>query len=137
MDKQKITKLKTIIKNNFSTPLIIEGAHFKEGENVVVLSSKTNSKDLAVVALEHGYKYPNWLIKLNEKAKSKSRLFLVIDGIDDITPDEQLKFYEILKNRATSCVKLPNNVQILLTSHSKELNPVISSLTILYKLEKN
>lgn len=138
MTEQAKTKLKEVIQNNFSTPLLIKGANFTESDSVVLVPSTIESKDLGIVANENGYTYPQWLISLQEKASLKKRVYLVIDSINNISPDEQLKFYEILKYRAISSVKIPDNAQVLLTINGNgEINPIILSLTILYKVENN
>ncbi len=136
MEEQVKTKLKAVIQNNFSTPLLIDGVNFSESDSAVILPSTIDSKDLGIIANEDGYIYPKWLSSLQEKASLKKRVYLVIDSINNISPDEQLKFYEILKYRAISSVKIPDNVQILLTTNGKEeINAIISSLTISYKVE--
>ena len=138
MEEQVKTKLKAVIQNNFSTPLLIDGVNFSESDSAVILPSTIESKDLGIVANENGYTYPQWLNSLQEKASLKKRVYLVIDSINNISVDEQLKFYEILKYRAISSVKIPDNVQVLLTvKGSGEINPIILSLTILYKVENN
>lgn len=136
MNEQVKSKLKAVIQNNFSTPLLIDGAKFLESDSVVLVPSTIDSKELGIVANEGGYSYPEWLILLEEKAKIKDKVYLVIDSINNISPDEQLKFYEILKYRAISSVKIPENVQILLTINGDgEINPIVLSLSILYKVE--
>ena len=135
MDKQE--KIRTVIKNNFSTPLIIEGVNFHESDSTVILSSDINSQNLGVIPEENGYSYPKWYNDLQKKANLKQRIYLVIDGINNIETQEQLKFYEILKYKAISGVKLPENTQILITSknNGKDINPIILSLSLLYKAE--
>ena len=96
MNEQVKSKLKAVIQNNFSTPLLIDGAKFLESDSVVLVPSTIDSKELGIVANEGGYSYPEWLILLEEKAKIKDKVYLVIDSINNISPDEQLKFYEIL-----------------------------------------
>lgn len=136
MNEQVKSKLKAVIQNNFSTPLLIDGAKFLESDSVVLVPSTIDSKELGIVANEGGYSYPEWLILLEEKAKIKDKVYLVIDSINNISLDEQLKFYEILKYRAISSVKIPENVQILLTINGDgEINPIVLSLSILYKVE--
>ena len=135
MDKQE--KIKIVIKNNFSTPIILEGVNFSESDSTVILPSDINSQNLGVIPEENGYCYPLWFNELQKKASLKQRVYLVISEINNIEPEEQLKFYEILKYRTISGVKLPTNAQILLTSKKdgKDLNPIIASLSISYKVE--
>ena len=85
MEEQVKTKLKAVIQNNFSTPLLIDGVNFSESDSAVILPSTIESKDLGIVANENGYTYPQWLSSLQEKAQLKKRVYLVIDSINNMT----------------------------------------------------
>lgn len=71
---------------------------------------------------------PKWF---NEIISSNESKILVIDKIDTISKEEQLKFCEILKYRKVSTFSLPDNCVIIITSNeiSKEkINEEIFSL---------
>ena len=71
---------------------------------------------------------PKWLEEILESNKEK---LIVIDEIDKISKEEQLKFVELLKYRKISTFSLPKGCLIIVTAHeiNKEtINEEIFSL---------
>ena len=57
---------------------------------------------------------PNWLFEILNTKASK---ILVIDKIDSISKEEQLKFSELLEYRKISTFELPKNCIIIVTAN--------------------
>jgi len=59
---------------------------------------------------------PTWFKDLEQ---DKEKIILVINKIDTIPQEEQLKFIEILKYKQVSTFKLKDNIRIILTAKDK------------------
>ena len=93
---------------------------FIEGEDIkgaTVLNANIGVQELNGHYEEEKYLPPRWLEELN---KEDSRKVLVIDKIDTINKEEQLKFKEILKYKKVSTFEIPKECLIIVTA--KEIN---------------
>ena len=108
--------LGSYIKSNVA-PILID---FLEGDSIpnsVVLKSDCELKELNGYYQGVEFVMPNWFTELKNK---EELMMLVIDKIDNISKEEQLKFIEILKHRKVGTYKLPDKVVIIVTA--KEIN---------------
>ena len=81
--------------------------------NSVFLPANINISELNGQYDNVEYTAPKWLIELN---KLNGLPILVIDKIDSIQRNEQVKFIEILKYKKISTFELPENTVIILTA---------------------
>ena len=110
--KEKRELLSTYISNNVAP--ILEDFLFDIPDSVVI-SADVNSEELLDI------NEPEWfrLIKSNSDAK-----LLVIDRIDSISKDEQVKFLELLKYRKVGTLELPKNCVIIITANEINKNTI-------------
>ncbi len=100
-----------INENARIAPVLIKDIDKKTFNDAVIIDSSIDSKDLGVVNTAKGINYPKWydeLLKLDFN-------ILIIKDIDKIEKYEQEKFYEILKYKEISNIKLPKGLQIFVT----------------------
>lgn len=110
--KEKRELLSTYISNNVAP--ILEDFLFDIPDSVVI-SADVSSEELLDI------NEPEWfrLIKSNSNAK-----VLVIDRIDSISKDEQVKFLELLKYRKVGTLELPKNCVIIITANEINKNTI-------------
>ena len=110
MDKnEKITMLKNYIISN-TLPIMIDFIEGKYIPDSVILQANCNITELNGHYVDKEFVAPKWFNELNNK------ILLVIDNIDSISKEEQLKFIELLKYRKVSTFELPKNVVIIITA---------------------
>ena len=103
------------IKSN-SAPILVD---FIDGDNIpssVVLSADCEISELNGYYDKMDFVPPKWFNKINLSTPK----ILVIDKIDSIQKNEQVKFVEILKYRQVSTFELPKDTRIIVTA--KEVN---------------
>ena len=103
------------IKSN-SAPILVD---FIDGDNIpssVVLSADCEISELNGYYDKMDFVPPKWFNKINFFTPN----ILVIDKIDSIPKNEQVKFVEILKYRQVSTFELPKDTRIIVTA--KEVN---------------
>ena len=103
------------IKSN-SAPILVD---FIDGDNIpssVVLSADCEISELNGYYDKMDFVPPKWFNKINFSTPN----ILVIDKIDSIPKNEQVKFVEILKYRQVSTFELPKDTRIIVTA--KEVN---------------
>lgn len=85
---------------------------------------------LADASVQHLIQY----VDILEKQK-KSKNFLVIDGLDNVSETEQEKFIPLIKDRQILSSKLPEKIQILIPVKKEEnISQTIKSLTFPLKV---
>ena len=94
-------------------PLLVDFIFGKNFDEAIVLPADINVKELNGHYEETQYLPPNWL---KELMQSQSKL-LIIDQIDTISKEEQLKFCELLEYRKISTFELPKNCVIIVTAN--------------------
>ena len=115
MDK-KVEEFLEYVKANV-VPVMVD---FIEGEDIkgaTVLNASIGVQELNGHYEEENYLPPRWLEDLK---KEESRKVLVIDKIDSINKEEQLKFKEILKYKKVSTFEIPDECLIIVTA--KKIN---------------
>ena len=125
--EEKKEMLLSYIKANVA-PLLIDFMSFNDMDIAVVLPATIDAKNLNGHYEGENFMPPKWLDKILSTNDSR---ILVIDKIDTISKDEQLKFCELLEYRKISTFELPKNCVIIVTANeiSKDkINEEIFSL---------
>ena len=125
--KERKEMLLSYIKANVA-PVLVDFISGKDLNGAVVLSANIDVKELNGYYEGIEYMPPKWL---NEILSTNTNRILVIDKIDTISKEEQLKFCELLEYRKISTFELPKNCVIIITANeiSKDkINEEIFSL---------
>lgn len=125
--KRKKEILLSYIKANV-VPILIDFISGDDLNGAVVVPASVDVKDLNGHYAGADFMPPKWL---NEILSTNASRILVIDKIDSISKEEQLKFCELLEHRKISTFELPKNCVILVTANeiSKDkINEEIFSL---------
>lgn len=131
--KEKLVK---ILKDNTKWPLIIEGVTSKNFPTSIVIPASTPSSELGIVAGETGLKYPSWAMEIIIKAKKSKKVIVCIGGLDEISLEEQEKFYGMIKYKGVNGFKFPEGTQIIITAkNATKISKRISSLALSFKVE--
>lgn len=134
MDNNLKLKLNKILSNNKSWPIILEGLDAKLIKDAVIINADINSQDLGIKIDDNGYVYPAFITEL-ENSKNK---ILVIDKLDEISVEEQEKFYGLIKYKGINGYKFPKETQIIITTKTNGLSKIsedIVNLTLNFILE--
>ena len=124
-DKKEM--LLSYIKANVA-PILVDFISSKDLNEAVVLPANIDAKELNGYYDGVDFMPPKWL---NEILSTNESKFLVIDKIDTILKEEQLKFCELLKYRKISTFELPKNCVIIVTANEinkDKINEEIFSL---------
>ena len=113
-DKKEM--LLSYIKANVA-PVLVDFISSKDLNEAVALPANIDVKELNGYYDGADFMPPKWL---NEILSTNESKFLVIDKIDTILKEEQLKFCELLEYRKISTFELPKNCVIIVTA--KEIN---------------
>ncbi len=111
-------------------PILIDFLSGQDFENAIVLPANIDSLELNGHYEGMIFKPPLWLAEILGENKSK---ILVIDKIDMISKEEQLKFCELLEYRKISTFTLPENCIIIVTANEinkEKINCEIFSLVV-------
>lgn len=128
MNESKKELLINYIKNNIA-PILVD---FIDGNNIpdsVILPANCQTNELIGSYNNTEFNPPKWLNKLKESPTN----ILVIDKIDSIPLNEQIKFVEILKYKQVSTFELPKNTIIIVTAkqiNKNTINEEIYSLVV-------
>ena len=105
--KEKKELLKNYIISNVAP--ILTNFDVSKLPYAVVIPANISKSELCGHYDNDSYVAPEWFKKLNAE-----KSLLVIDRIDTISKEEQLKFIELLESKQISTFKLPSNVVIIL-----------------------
>lgn len=125
--KNKKEMLLSYIRANV-TPILVDFISGKDIDDAVLLPSNVDIKELNGHYVGRDFMPPKWL---NEILSAKESKILVIDKIDAIEKEEQLKFCELLEYRKISTFELPKNCVIIVTANEinkDKINEEIFSL---------
>lgn len=114
--EEKKEMLLSYIEANVA-PVLVDFISSQDLNNAVVLPANTDAKELNGHYDGEDFMPPKWL---NEILSTNASRILVIDKIDTISKEEQLKFCELLEYRKISTFNLPENCVIIVTA--KEIN---------------
>lgn len=126
MKKLDLESLKKLLMLN-EYPILVEDIPNELFENSVILN---NDCDISLLNGHYegvNFVAPDWYNILTEKCKDGLTL-LIINGINNIDRDEQLKFVEILKYRKISTFDLPKNCSIIVTAYDLENKPIAEEI---------
>ena len=126
MKKLDLESLKKLLMLN-EYPILVEDIPNELFENSVILN---NDCDISLVNGHYegvNFVAPDWYNILTEKCKDGLTL-LIINGINNIDREEQLKFVEILKYRKISTFDLPKNCSIIVTAYDLENKPIAEEI---------
>ena len=119
--------LLSYIKANVA-PILVDFISSKDLDDAVVIPANVDIKELNGHYDGVDFVPPKWL---NEILNTNASRILVIDKIDSISKEEQLKFCELLEHRKISTFELPKNCVIIVTAttiNNKKINNEILSL---------
>ena len=108
--------LMSYIKANVA-PILVDFISGKDIPGAIVISADVDAKELNGHYEGANYMPPTWY---NELITNNNSKVLVINLIDSINKEEQLKFIELLKYRKISTFELPKDCVIIVTA--KEVN---------------
>ena len=110
MDKKEL--LKGYIESNVA-PILLDFISSETLTDAVVIPANISVKKLCGHYSDTEYLPPKWYTQLCSKENNR---ILLIDKIDSVEKEEQLKFVEILKYRKVSTFELPEDCVIILTA---------------------
>ena len=110
--KNKRELLISYIKANVA-PILVNFIAGKDIPGAIIIPANIDQKELNGHYEGDNFLAPKWLNKI----LSNSSFVLVIDNIDSILKEEQLKFIELLKYRKISTFELPKNCVIIVTAN--------------------
>ena len=119
MNSDRIKMLEGILKSGIS-PILLEDFPVSVFQDAVVLESNCDVSDLNSHYDETEFCPPEWYKKLT----SKDNAVLVINNINKIPTDEQIKFVEISKYNKISTFELPKNCIVIATASNLKENPI-------------
>ena len=120
MKKEQLELLKDYIKINMS-PLLIPSLLKEYFKNTILLKNDIDRKELNGHYEGMEFTPPIWYQELIQKSKNNDYVILMIENINEISKEEQMKFIEILKYKKISTFDLPKNCIIIATyNHLKE-----------------
>ncbi|MDO4341733.1 MAG: hypothetical protein Q4C44_03205 [bacterium] len=108
-------------------PILVDFLFGKDLPYATILPANLDIKELNGHYENTEYLPPRWLNELQQNSNN----LLVIDQIDTISKQEQLKFYELLKYRKISTFVLPSECRIIITAteiNKDKINEKIYSL---------
>ena len=114
--KDKKEMLLSYIKANVA-PILVDFIDGKDIPGAIVIPADVDAKELNGHYDGADYMPPKWY---NEIVTNNNSKVLVIDLIDSINKEEQLKFTELLEYRKISTFELPKDCVIIVTA--KEVN---------------
>ena len=127
MNYEKIDLLKSYIATNVA-PILVDFISNLNIPESITIPANIETKELNGHYEGENFLAPQWYYDLTHTNEAK---IIVIQDIDSISKEEQLKFKELLEYRQVSTFKIPENTRIILTAKkiSKEtMNEEIYSL---------
>lgn len=119
MNSDRIKMLEGILKSGIS-PILLEDFPVSVFQDAVILESNCDVSELNGHYEETEFCPPEWYKKLT----SKDNAVLVINNINKIPTDEQIKFVEIFKYNKISTFDLPKNCIVIAIASNLKENPI-------------
>lgn len=120
MMENKRELLLSYIKSNVA-PILVDFLSGNDIKNAVILPANIDSKELNGHYDDVDFLPPKWMSEILGTNASK---ILIIDKIDSVSKEEQLKFCELLEHRKISTFSLPENCVILVTANEVNKNKI-------------
>ena len=111
--QEKKEMLLTYLKSNVA-PVLVDFLPINDFDFAVTIPANIDIKELNGHYEESEFVSPKWF---NDITNTNEIKLLVIDKIDTISKEEQLKFCELLEYRKISTFELPKNCVILVTTN--------------------
>lgn len=99
-----------------SQSLLVSGVSTNNFSCSIEIPANIPNNDLIII----GNTTPLWFIKLEIISKKYKNVLVVIDKLDSIPSNEQLKFLSIIKYKSISGFHLPNNAHVIITYNDIE-----------------
>ena len=133
-DKKKIAQ---ILKDNEKWPIIVEGICAKTFKDAVVIPASIPSDELGTKIDDKGnIIFPDWLNQIKKKENLDQPIIVCIEGIEKVDPDDQQKFYGMLKYNGINGCRFSRATRIVIaTSDASKISKGISDLALLVKVE--
>ena len=112
--------LLSYIKANVA-PILVDFISGKDFDGAVVVPANVDVKELNGHYDGADFLPPKWL---NEILNTNASRVLLIDKIDSISKEEQLKFCELLEHRKISTFELPKSCVIIVTANEINKNKI-------------
>ena len=119
MNSDRIKMLEGILKSGIS-PILLEDFPVSVFQDAIILESNCDVSELNGHYEETEFCPPEWYKKLI----SKDNAVLVINNINKIPTDEQIKFVEIFKYNKISTFELPKNCIVIAIASNLKENPI-------------
>lgn len=119
-EKDKLEILSVYIKNNVA-PILVDFISSKDIPNSVIIPASCDYITLNGYYKNEEFVSPLWYQQIVNNVRMN---VLVIDKIDSISKEEQIKFIELLKYKKISSFKLPDNIVIILTMKNKSIKNI-------------
>lgn len=147
MTQTELLKLRQVLKNNRTTPLIIGTVSqfdsdmlakvFADGAipNIsahLFADAVTIDASILEADLHKSNAYtPPWMQETAQKTENGAFCYLVIDALDTLAADTQHKFLPLLKDRRAGLYKLPPHVQIVMpVRHLENVSDKIKAVSL-------
>lgn len=125
------SKINEINELSKSSPVLAVGIPIEMFEESTIIESTIPSKSLGILNTAKGLKAPSWFYGI---VKGNGSHQIIINNIDSIDKESQEKFYELLKYKAISDVKLPTDCKIIvLATDLNKVSETILRLCLLIK----
>ena len=129
MNKDRLELLKSYIEIAVA-PILVSNISSDFFDNSVIIKSTIDIEKLNGHYEDVNFCPPKWYDELIKKSKD-GFVFLVIENINEISIEEQIKFIEILKYKKVNTFKLPENSLVIVTSSDlSKINRDIYSLLV-------
>lgn len=122
MRNNKLDMLDSYVKAGIS-PILLEEIPTTAFKNAVVIEANCTNDLLNGHYEDINFVPPEWYNKLLEKSKNTYAL-LVINELNKIASEDQLKFIELFKYKKISTFELPKNCIIVVTASNLYKNPI-------------
>ena len=126
MNNEKIIMLESYIKSGIS-PILLEEISTEIFNNAVILEAECDDSLLNGYYEGINFVAPEWYNNILEKSNNTNSL-LVINGLNKISEEEQLKFLELFKYKKISTFDLPKNCVIVVTCSNLEESPIVEEI---------
>lgn len=127
--KDKRDLLLTYINANIAS-ILVDFINAKDIDGAILLPAGVSNSLLNGHYEGEDFIPPKWL---NEILSTNKTSVLIIDKIDTISKEEQMKFYELLKYKKISTFELPKDTVIIITAeeiNEEKINEEIFSLVV-------
>lgn len=102
-------------------PILVDFMSGEDLQGAIVLPANIDAKELNGHYDQANFVPPTWL---NEILSTNASRILVIDKIDTIEKEEQLKFCELLEHRKIATFELPKSCVIIVTANEINKNKI-------------